>query len=116
VRPVYVIGTCDTKGAELAYAVERVKAAGAAAVLVDISTVASDAKADVRIATDPSLNDRGLAVAAMAKALTAFLTSRGEIGAVLGLGGGGNTSIVTEAMRALPIGVPRLLTSAPPTS
>ena len=38
---VYVIGTCDTKDAELTYAVERVRAAGAKAMLVDISTTPS---------------------------------------------------------------------------
>ena len=47
VKPVYVIGTCDTKEAELRYAVERVRAAGAAALLVDISTTPSTAEADV---------------------------------------------------------------------
>ena len=45
-KTVYVIGTCDTKEAELRYAVERAGAAGAAAVLVDISTTPSTARAD----------------------------------------------------------------------
>ena len=31
-KPVYVVGTCDTKEAELRYAVERVTAAGATAL------------------------------------------------------------------------------------
>ncbi|HQX85357.1 MAG TPA: Tm-1-like ATP-binding domain-containing protein, partial [Aestuariivirga sp.] len=44
-KTVYVIGTCDTKEAELRYAVERVKAAGAMALLVDISTTPSSAAA-----------------------------------------------------------------------
>jgi len=48
VRPVYVIGTCDTKEAELRYAVERVRKAGAAALLVDISTTPSAASATSR--------------------------------------------------------------------
>ena len=47
----------------------------------------------------------------MAEALANYLASRDDIGAVLGLGGGGNTSIVTAAMRALPIGVPKLMVS-----
>ena len=55
--------------------------------------------------------DRGRAVTAMGEALAASLLSRADIGAVLGLGGGGNTSIVTNAMRALPIGVPKLMVS-----
>lgn len=119
---VYVIGTCDTKQAELRYAVERVRAAGAAAVLVDISTGTAAAGADISADAVAShhpggasavleTGDRGKAVAAMGVALTAFLASRDDIGAVLGLGGGGNTSIVTAAMRTLPIGVPKLMVS-----
>ena len=110
-KTVYVIGTCDTKEAELRYAVERVRVAGAHALLVDISTAKSGATADVTLATDLAITDRGQAVAAMAEKLTAFLLSRNDIGAVLGLGGGGNTSMVTQAMRALPIGVPKLMVS-----
>lgn len=119
---VYVIGTLDTKGAELRYAVERVRAAGAAAVLVDVGTQGAgqgaDVPADAIAAHHPQgvsavlgLGDRGQAVSAMAQALTIWLTARTDIGAVLGLGGSGNTAIVTEAMRALPIGVPRLMVS-----
>ena len=121
-KRVYVVGTCDTKETELRYAVERVKAAGADAVLVDVSTTPSTADAEVTPdmvarhhpqGADAVLghSDRGRAVTAMAEALTAFLGSRADIGAVLGLGGGGNTSIVTAAMRALPIGVPKLMVS-----
>ena len=47
----------------------------------------------------------------MAAALGLYLLSRNDVGAVLGLGGGGNTSMVTEAMRRLPIGVPKLMVS-----
>ena len=121
-KPVYVIGTCDTKEAELRYAVSQVIAAGAPALLVDISTTPSTAQADVTpemvakhhpLGADAVLGhaDRGKAVTAMAAALGGFLLARDDIGAVLGLGGGGNTSMVTEAMRRLPIGVPKLMVS-----
>jgi uncharacterized protein (UPF0261 family) len=121
-KTVYVIGTCDTKEDELRYAVERVLAAGAPALLVDISTTPSTAKADITpemvarhhpLGPDQVLGyqDRGRAVTAMAEALSLLLLSRDDIGAVLGLGGGGNTSMVTAAMRALPIGVPKLMVS-----
>lgn len=110
-KTVYIIGTCDTKEAELRYAVDRVRASGAAALLVDISTTPSNANADVTLPADPLLTDRGQAVAAMAGKLTKFLQSRNDIGAILGLGGGGNTAMVTEAMRALPIGIPKLMVS-----
>ncbi len=119
---VYIVGTCDTKGAELNYAKEVVLAAGADAVLVDVGTVGKGAGADIQArevaefhpegaAAMLGQTDRGTAVSAMAKALTAFLKSRNDIGAVLGLGGTGNTALVTEAMRTLPIGVPKLMVS-----
>jgi uncharacterized protein (UPF0261 family) len=122
VKPVYVIGTCDTKEAELRYAAEQVRSAGAPALLVDISTTPSSASAEVTPemvarhhprGTDAVLGhaDRGAAVNAMAEALSYFLLAQKDIGAVLGLGGGGNTSMVTAAMRALPIGVPKLMVS-----
>jgi uncharacterized protein (UPF0261 family) len=119
---VYVIGTMDTKAAELGFAAEAARAAGAETVLVDVGTQGAGAGADVSAADVAAhhpkgasavlaLTDRGQAISAMASALTAFLLSRTDIGAVLGLGGSGNTALVTEAMRALPIGVPKLMVS-----
>jgi uncharacterized protein (UPF0261 family) len=121
-RKVYVVGTMDTKAAELLYAAERVRAAGAEALLIDVGTKDSVEGADVSSAQVAAchpegllavfgLGDRGAAVSAMAQALTNFLASRDDIGAVLGLGGTGNTALVTEAMRSLPIGVPKLMVS-----
>jgi uncharacterized protein (UPF0261 family) len=120
--PVFVIGTCDTKGDELRFACSCVERAGAKAVLVDVSTGPepgqADVMADVVASHHPSgkaavlgLTDRGAAVAAMGVALTEYLKLQQNIGAVLGLGGSGNTSIVTQAMRALPVGVPKLMVS-----
>ncbi|HEV7276622.1 MAG TPA: Tm-1-like ATP-binding domain-containing protein [Devosiaceae bacterium] len=119
---VYVIGTMDTKGEELRYAAGLVRAAGAAAVLVDVGTRSGGTGADVDVATVAGHHpggreavlghsDRGAAVSAMATALTEFLRSRDDIGAVLGLGGSGNTALVTQAMRALPVGIPKLMVS-----
>lgn len=119
---VYIIGTCDTKGDELAYARDRVRAAGADAVLVDVSTRDGDARADVSAREVAAMHpagedavlggdDRGAAVAAMAEALTRWLSRRADIGAVLGLGGSGNTALVTAAMRELPVGVPKVMVS-----
>ena len=132
---VYIIGTLDTKEAELRYARRRAEKAGATVVLVDVSTTPSKAKADVSArevarhhpkgeAAVLGLTDRGAAVGAMAEALSRFMVSRKDVGAVLGLGGSGNTVIVTTAMRALPLptrttgpplpgGVAQLSTSLP---
>jgi uncharacterized protein (UPF0261 family) len=119
---VYVIGTLDTKEAELRYAKACVEKAGASAVLVDVSTAQVSAQADVSAsavarhhpkggAAVLGLSDRGDAVAAMAEALSRYLVDQKDVGGVLGLGGSGNTAIVTAAMRALPVGVPKLMVS-----
>ncbi len=111
---VYVIGTCDTKGEELRYACDCVSGAGANPVLVDVSPQSGaeiaafhpeGAQAVLEMA------DRGQAISAMAQALSAYLLGKNDIGAVLGLGGGSNTALVTEAMRTLPVGVPKLMVS-----
>jgi uncharacterized protein (UPF0261 family) len=58
--------------------------------------------------------DRGQRVAAMAAALPEFvaaLAASGRIQAIISLGGGGGTAIATSAMRALPIGFPKVMVS-----
>ena len=121
-RTIYVIGTFDTKAEELFYAAQCVNSAGAKALTIDVSTTPNTSKCDIT-AKDvakhhPSgpdavlaINDRGEAVSAMAIALTAFMQTQSSIGAVLGLGGSGNTAIVTAAMRSLPIGIPKIMVS-----
>ncbi|HEV7437928.1 MAG TPA: Tm-1-like ATP-binding domain-containing protein [Pseudorhizobium sp.] len=119
---VYVIGTCDTKGEELDFARRLIQDAGVEAVLVDVGTKGQAERADVTArqvaAAHPAGagavlggDDRGVAVAAMAEALSNWLATRGDIGAILGLGGSGNTALVTTAMRTLPIGMPKLMVS-----
>lgn len=122
IKRVYVIGTCDTKEPELSYACERISAMGAVPVLVDVGTRGTGARADITAAEIAAchpdgagavlgVDDRGAAITAMADALTRWLLARDDIGAVLGLGGTGNTALVTQAMRALPVGVPKLMLS-----
>jgi uncharacterized protein (UPF0261 family) len=121
-RRVYVIGTCDTKGDELRFACACIARGGAKPVLVDVSTAKPDPDADVTAETVAlchpggkgavlGLTDRGQAVSAMGEALKHYLLARKDLGAVLGLGGSGNTAIVTEAMRALPVGLPKIMVS-----
>ncbi|MBV8616325.1 MAG: Tm-1-like ATP-binding domain-containing protein [Acetobacteraceae bacterium] len=122
-RRVYVAGTCDTKGAELDYVRRLVAARGATAVLVDLSTRAGDpgSLADIPArevarhhpggAGAVFTGDRGSAVAAMSLAFARFITGRDDVAALLGLGGSGGTALVTPAMRALPVGVPKLMVS-----
>jgi uncharacterized protein (UPF0261 family) len=123
---VVLLGTCDTKGPEYAYLRARVLAAGCEPLLVDAgvmdahgvspdianSAVAAAAGADLAVLR--AAGDRGAAVQTMAAGATAVLRelfAAGRCHAVLTVGGSGNASIGAQAMRALPIGVPKLIVS-----
>ena len=119
-KRVYVAGTCDTKGPELRYVRDLIAARGVPAVVVDLSTrdpSGGDISARAVAAHHPGgeaavfTGDRGSAVAAMAVAFERFARSRTDLAGLIGLGGSGNTALVTQAMRALPVGVPKLMVS-----
>ncbi|MDR0621725.1 MAG: Tm-1-like ATP-binding domain-containing protein [Deltaproteobacteria bacterium] len=121
-KNVYIIGTCDTKFPELAYARELLEKSGVPVVLVDVGIFANEHKVDVKNSevaryhpTAPDFlataNDRGQAVGQMAEALEVYLKTKDDIAGVLGMGGSGNTAVVTRAMRTLPVGLPKLMVS-----
>jgi uncharacterized protein (UPF0261 family) len=121
-KRVYVVGTADTKAEELVYLRALVAAAGAEAVLVDVSTRKAAIEADVPAAEVAAFHpdsaaavtgatDRGAAVTAMGEAFARFLVSRDDLAGVVAIGGGGGTSIATAGMRALAVGVPKLMVS-----
>jgi uncharacterized protein (UPF0261 family) len=117
----YVVGTCDTKGDELAYVRDLIAAAGVPTVLVDLGTRSDGARADVKPrevaahhqgGVDAVLgDDRGAAVAAMAEAFVRFVAQQDDIGGMIGLGGSGGTALITPAMQALPVGTPKVMVS-----
>ena len=121
---VYAVATMDTKGHELAFVAERVRAAGVECVTVDAGTkdfptAVPDVSREQVAASCPDAkplgrSDRGEAVTAMSRCLVEFLKAEhaaGRLGGVIGLGGGGGTALIAPAMRALPVGVPKLLVS-----
>jgi uncharacterized protein (UPF0261 family) len=118
---IYVAGTTDTKGAELAYLARLIAEAGVPAVLVDLSTSGRSGNADILpqevAASHPGgagavfTGDRGTAVSAMALAFQRFILAREDVAGLIGIGGSGGTALITPAMRALPIGVPKLMVS-----
>jgi len=121
-KRIFVVGTCDTKGAELEYLRQLITAAGGDATLVDVGTSALGPIADVSAAQVAGCHpqganavlggdDRGRAVAAMGDAFVGFIQSRDDIAGIIGIGGGGGTSIITAGMRQLPIGLPKLMVS-----
>ena len=120
---VVLVGTLDTKGDEYAFLRDRLRSAGVDTLLVDVGTQgAPRTPADVpreEVAAAcgfdlADLTDRGAAVAAMCEAaplVVRRLFDEGRCQGVLAAGGSGNTAIATAAMRALPVGVPKLVVS-----
>jgi uncharacterized protein (UPF0261 family) len=125
-KTVVLVGTLDTKGEEYAYLRERLALHGVRTLLVDVGTLEPPRaepdidRREVAAATGVDLDelararDRGGAVSAMADAAAALirrLYDEGRCDGVLAAGGSGNTAIATSAMRALPVGVPKLMVS-----
>ncbi|MFF4294645.1 Tm-1-like ATP-binding domain-containing protein [Streptomyces vinaceus] len=124
---VVLVGTLDTKGVEYGWLRERLLRTGVEVIMVDTgimgdprvpADVPREAVARAAGAELPELRaaaDRGAAVTAMAKGAEATLLrlhAEGQLHAVLAIGGSGGTSIATRAMRALPLGVPKLMVSS----
>src|SRR5262245_27291358 len=122
VAPVIVAGTLDTKGAELRFMRDRIAAAGVRVILVDLSTSGGPSPADVpphHVAAyfrgGPNAvfsGDRGAAITAMAEAFEAWVRRHEPVGGLISAGGSGGSALVAPAMRALPIGVPKVLISS----
>jgi len=123
---VYLLATLDTKGVEADYLRSLLEQLGARVCLVDTGCIGTPrARADVTrgqvfTAAGTTLDemiargDRGQAVtraAEGARAIVLAAHARGEVSGVLSLGGSAGTTIGTEAMRALPLGVPKLMIS-----
>lgn len=118
---VFVAGTFDTKGRELGFIRDRLKAQGLAVRTVDLSTSGKPSSADIpphvvaafhpRGAAGVFTGDRGKSVAAMAEAFEAWLVRQRGIGGVISAGGSGGTALATPAMRALPVGIPKVMIS-----
>lgn len=117
---VYAIATMDTKGAELRFLVERLRAGGVSVRSVDVGTLAPAthpadvSRSEIMRGVDVSGDDRSGAVTATGIALRDYLVDKhslGEVAGVIGIGGSGGTALITAAMRDLPIGLPKLMVS-----
>jgi len=123
---VVIVGTLDTKAEEIGFARDVIEAQGVDVHLVDtgvmddpeiepdtpaseVAEAGGTALEDLREA-----GDRGEAIEAMGRGAAEIATQlhdEGVLDGIFGLGGSGNTSMATEAMRALPVGVPKLMVS-----
>lgn len=123
---VLIIGTLDTKGREIEYVRDRLREAAVPVLVLDAGVLAPPAieadigREEVFAATGAEVEevkasgDRGRAVALAAEGAArkaAELYHRGLLTGVLSLGGSAGTTIGTAAMRALPVGVPKLMVS-----
>jgi uncharacterized protein (UPF0261 family) len=120
-RTVVLVGTLDTKGPEYAYLRDRLREHGVDVLLVDAGVNEPLVEPDVSRAevaraggAEVAFGDRGAAVEAMARGaeeVVRRLHEERRLDGVLALGGSGGTAIATQAMRALPVGVPKLMVS-----
>lgn len=124
---VLMIGTFDSKPAEFALLREQLLRFGCRVLAMDVGVMPSEAEFDVFVKAEEvaklggesitelrAANDRGRAMQCMASgAAQAVLKLFQEhpIQAVVGMGGSGGTSVVTAAMRALPLGIPKVCVS-----
>ncbi|MCC8025721.1 MAG: Tm-1-like ATP-binding domain-containing protein [Clostridium sp.] len=123
-KKVIMLGTFDTKGREFKYLYDEIMKHGVEITAMNAGVMGAtdlfpvDIQAEeVALAGGAELEnlrrkgDRGLAMKVMArgaKALVQSLYQEGKLDGIIGMGGGGGTSIVSTAMQGLPVGVPKV--------
>ena len=124
-RIIAVIGSLDTKGREVLYVKEGISRLGHVPLVIDVSVnreppfagdIGPQEVAQAGGASWPQvrLKEKRERIMAMARGLAALVPAlyrEGRLHAVLSLGGAQNTTMGTSGMRALPVGVPKLMVS-----
>jgi len=123
---IVVLGTFDTKGIEHAFLAERIRELGHETLLVDgggfgVPSIVADipreavaSEGGIDLAALRARGDRGDMVTAMARGAAAVvrrLHAEGRLDGIVSMGGSGGTAIGTAAMRALPLGIPKVMVS-----
>lgn len=123
---IAIFGALDTKGIEFAFLKAEIEKRGCETLVVDTGVLGAPsfppdvpheevAKAGGAVLSDLMLRqDRGEAMAVMqkgAEAIARQLHRDGKIDGIISMGGGGGSSVGTAAMRALPLGFPKLMVS-----
>jgi uncharacterized protein (UPF0261 family) len=125
-KPVVLIGALDTKGLEYKYVRDLITQRGLETIVIDFGVLGKPPfdpdinAAEVALAGGSSLDelrksqDKSRAMRIMREGLVRIVTElyqEGRLGGVLGMAGSGGTSLVTAAMRGLPVGTPKVMVS-----
>lgn len=124
-KAIAVIGTFDTKGRELTYIKDIIEKQGLKAFCIhagvfgpsltpDVSNAEIAAAGGADIGELAARRDRATATEVLARGLEKLvpqLYAQGRFHGVIAIGGSGGTSLATPAMRALPVGVPKVMVS-----
>lgn len=123
---VYLLATLDTKGAEAKLLKEFLQQLGHAVKVIDTGSMSQPGfqpditrqevfgAAGLSLAEIQQRSDRGFAVDSAAKGAATIVNQffdQGEVAGVISLGGSAGTTIGTAAMRALPVGIPKVMLS-----
>ncbi len=123
---VVLVGTLDTKGHELAFVRDLLRAQGLETIVIDAGSGFEPAieaqigrdevfrRAGTTARAVADRGDRGEAVALAAEGavgVVADLAARGRVDGAFGLGGSAGTVIASAVMRSLPFGLPKVLVS-----
>jgi uncharacterized protein (UPF0261 family) len=125
-KTVVLVGALDTKGEDFSYVKDLIEAEGLRTLVVDFGVmgprgiVPDVTREEVVAAVGGDLarmtsgDHKDEAMQTMANGLTAVVTrlhAEGKVDGIIGMGGSGGTSIATTAMRALPVGLPKVMVS-----
>ncbi len=123
---ILLVGTADTKSAEILFLRERIKALGGTAVVMNVGVLAAPQfKPDIdnravaeaagttleRVVASADENEAMSTMARGASRLAALLCSAKHIDGLLALGGTMGTDLALDVAAALPLGVPKVLLS-----
>ena len=124
-KTVAIIASLDTKEAEVSFIKEMIERLSCRAFIIDVSvfgrsTLTADVPredvlraggSDWQIVQHSPKHERIIAMSAGAAILAPDLYRRGAFDAILAIGGVQNTTVAVQAMKALPIGAPKLIVS-----
>jgi uncharacterized protein (UPF0261 family) len=125
-KTIVIVGALDTKGKEFFFVKDLIEKEGLKTLVVDFGVMGEPGfppditrdevarRAGADLASFSGGQHKDAAMKTMAAGLTAVvaeLYADGKLDGILGMGGSGGTSIATMAMRALPVGVPKVMVS-----